>query len=576
MPNPIPLLLTYLFGEAAAVALPGASPRLLLWAAAFDAWLQERLRRFKPVTVRHDRQTWQRLLGHIRVMPWELTQADIESHLDWLVAGGFAPATVYKTVGQVSGFYRWCSLHAVDPACPPDFNPAASLSPARPAVYSGLQLLSRGEVHRLLETLRSDVSPVGQRDYAFILARLRLGVPLHRLQNLRWGQLEVQESGAGVRWRAGGDPLPLPQEVWQALLRYLSAAGRLETMSPSACLFAPLRKATRQDIGDRAADWQADRPFTQQEPLYNLKRYGRLACLPAEKLTLQVLRLTAVRLQWDAGASLSEMRAFMDSRLDLRHIKYHLGKLPALPPDVGEVGQAVSLSLSGEVPSHKQALFQPGDGYKHGFFANSQPPEMVQAVLAENIQGIDEAFVGLRLLGRGLLERHAQAASASAMARLGDAYTLTASRLAGMLKTGNEMAQEKSGSQEKTAMLENFLDGAVRFEAGQGRPTTRQAVLAELEAQALGAGAELGLAAHRLEEEIASTRLILRNTLSLALQAGDADEYIHLVEIYSSGCSRLVHMLQRGHVGQDRLINYIREQILRAIDEVAKEMDLSV
>jgi hypothetical protein len=162
------------------------------------------------------------------------------------------------------------------------------------------------------------------------------------------------------------------------------------------------------------------------------------------------------------------------------------------------------------------------------------------------------------------------------MARLGDAYTLTAVRLAGMLNIEKELAQEKSGSQEKAAMLENFLDGVVRFETEQGRPTTRQAVLAELEAQALGAGVELGLAAHRLEEEIASTRLILRNTLDLALQAGDADEYIHLVEIYSSGCSRLVHMLQRGHAGLDRLLNYIREQIRKAIDEVAKEKDLSV
>ena len=208
-------------------------------------------------------------------------------------------------------------------------------------------------------------------------------------------------------------------------------------------------------------------------------------------------------------------------------------------------------------------------------YAKSQPPQLVQELLAENIQGIDEALAGLRLLGRGLLERHAQAASASAMARLGDAYTLTASRLAGMLKTEKEMEQEKSGSQEKAAILENILDGLVRIEASQGRPTTRQSVLADLEAQALGAGADQGLAAHRLEEEIASTRLILRSTLSLAMQAGDADEYIYLVEVYSSACSRLVRMLHRGHAGQDQLLNYIREQIRLAIDAAAKDWKLS-
>ena len=340
MPNPTPLLFTYLFGEAAATAFQGASERLLLWASAFEDWLAE-LQAQHPSTLVHAQAAWRRLLDQQPKLPWELTQADIEAHLAWLKAQGCAAYTLYRSLKHISDFFRWCAAHAVDAHCPPGFNPAAGIRSPQPQRFGEVQLLSRGEVRRLLAVLRQDASPVGRRNYAFVLARLRLGVPLGLLQKLQWGQIEVLEADAHVRWREGGDPARLPDEVWQALQRYLSAAGRLETMSPSAYIFAPLAQPTRLQIGDRASDWRADRPFSQPELLYSLKRYGRVAVIPPEKLTLAILRLTAVRLQWNASASLASMRSFMDSRLELKTIKYHLTRLPELPPDVGDVGQAV-------------------------------------------------------------------------------------------------------------------------------------------------------------------------------------------------------------------------------------------
>ena len=40
--NEIPLLLQFLFGDAAQTAQRGASARLMLWAEAFERWLAER------------------------------------------------------------------------------------------------------------------------------------------------------------------------------------------------------------------------------------------------------------------------------------------------------------------------------------------------------------------------------------------------------------------------------------------------------------------------------------------------------------------------------------------------------
>ncbi len=58
-----------------------------------------------------------------------------------------------------------------------------------PRAYPQAPLLSRSELEALLGFMGRDSSALGRRDYAFMLARLRLGVPLQRLQRLRWEQM---------------------------------------------------------------------------------------------------------------------------------------------------------------------------------------------------------------------------------------------------------------------------------------------------------------------------------------------------------------------------------------------------
>jgi site-specific recombinase XerD len=563
MPNPVPLLLTYLFGESAPVAFQGASERLKVWAAAFDAWLEELLRRFKPVTVQQYRLAWQRLLAHNQKLPWELTQADIQAHLAWLEGEDYSPFTVYASLKHISAFYHWCSLHAVDPACPGGFNPADGVSIPFPRRYAALELLSREEVRVLLAALRRDQSPIGLRDYAFILARLRLGVPLSYLQMLRWRQVELAGDSARLRWRAGCDPVRLPGEVWEAIQRYLSVSGRLPILQPGSFVFAPLDRPEREQIGDRASDWREGMPLVAREFWHNLKRWGAQTRIKPEKLTLEVLRLTAVRLKLDEGCSLEDIQAFMDSRSPLKIIKYRLKFLPELPPDPPQTSLT---GLGSQVLSHKQALYQPGDGFKHGFYAHSQPPEMVKAILSENIQGIEAELVGLRLLGRCLLERQAQAGSTSEMVRLGDAYTLLAARLADLLRIEREMAEGNKGWKEKAEQMENFFKMLDQM-AQEGAKPARQAALDEM----LGSEAGQEIASRRLAEEIAATRCVLRLTLDLALQAESSAEVVHLVNIYASACSRLVRMLRLERGDEEQLLNYVQAIIRRAIDETAKD-----
>jgi site-specific recombinase XerD len=121
-------------------------------------------------------------------LPWELDQEDIQQHVTWMEAEGYAAITIYNALGIMAAFYRCCDEKQVDPHCEAGFNPASGIKRPNIELYAAAQLLSRGEVRALLGILQRGDSPLGKRDHAFFLARLRMGVPLGALQQLQWGK----------------------------------------------------------------------------------------------------------------------------------------------------------------------------------------------------------------------------------------------------------------------------------------------------------------------------------------------------------------------------------------------------
>ncbi len=282
-----------------------------------------------------------------------------------------------------------------------------------------------------------------------------------------------------------------------------------------------------------------------------------------EKLTLMALRRTAVRLRLDEGASLGEMRAFMDSEEEKRSTKYRLSKLPELPEmeDVEEEDE-------GGVPNRQAKPFKPGEGIIHGFYARSQPPEQVAAVLRENIQGMGEEIVGLRILGRNLLERQERAKDMRESAQLLEAYTLAAYRLGEVIRAEKELTQEGKTSEQ----AEEFLAAMDRIAIEHGQ----EPVSEKARAEALGREPNLEAAARRVVEEIASARLCLRKAFQLAIEAEETRDAIRYEEIYSSGCVRLVKLMRMEQTDAGRLEEYIRDSVDQAIREVTEELGLWV
>ena len=556
----IPKMMEWLFGEA---AMQGAGERLRRWSQAFEEWLEERKRKYMASTNKPAIPTWRRLLRERRKMPWEMRREDIEQHAAWMKEEGYAAPTIANGIGIMANFYRWCTERKIDPECEAGFNPAAEA--ARPKVrrYAGATLLSRGEMRALLDILKRDGSELGKRDYALILARSRLGVSLQSIQRLKWGQIEQDETGAWVRWRAEAERGRLPGEVWEAIRAYLATSGRLEGMQEGKYIFAPLANPYQGETGSRAEDWHERRCLSTSEILHSLKLYGRLAGIAEEKLTMMALHRTAIRMRMDEADSLEEMQAFLDSQEEPKATKYRLGRLPALPQ--GEERADEECEFVGIVPVRKAKPFKAGEVI-HGLYARSQPPEVVKEMLKENIRGIDEEIMGMRILGRGLLERQSTARNGQEAARLGDAYTRYAQRLAEMIGT-----EEKIEDKKTDKWAEEFLALLNRIAIEHGGETM---TMEQLQAEASGSRGGLGAGDRRLVEEIAATRHVLRNTFYLAMEAEEPGEYMQLTEVYNTGCNRLVRMLRRMGKDQDKVRAYLKDAIDQAIDEVTKELGL--
>jgi integrase len=208
--SPLPLLLQLMFGESAHISLDLLSPRLLSWAAAFDAWLETR--NTSRRNYNDSRCAWKYLLALVRKPPWDITRADLETHRAWLDERGLSPGTVRHHISFIHMFYSWCGRKAIDPLAGPDFNPAAGAWQHQ-GDYSKAQALTEQESTALLRLLKHDPWLLSKRDYAFFLCRLWMGVPYKWIYQLKWGQIQVQQDGAWVDWGPGVRSTCLPEEA---------------------------------------------------------------------------------------------------------------------------------------------------------------------------------------------------------------------------------------------------------------------------------------------------------------------------------------------------------------------------
>jgi hypothetical protein len=545
MPDQIPLLIQFLFPDSAPTAHRVASDRLLLWSQAFDSWLSDLRARYSPSRRKTAVAAWRSLLHSRRKPPWELLPADIAQHIAWMQAQGYASGTIAVSIRVLSDFYRWCAGQELEPRLT---NPVEVVSKPKTRRYAQANLLSRVELQALLGILARDESPVGRRDHAFFLARLSMGIPLEELRRLQWGQIMPGEN-APAQGRPHHD---IPAELREAILAYLGASGRLAGIQPGMSVFAPQADSVKDAMGSRAADWRADRYISYNQLLKSLKLYGGLVKIPTEKLNLNVLRYTAIRLRLDQGASLEQMRAFMGSRLHPLRLASLLRYLPPLPEDDPQAEQLDNQALP---PNRQPKLLQLGDGITHGLYARRQPSEAVTAMLALDIQGMDEELEMLQILADGLMERFEREASAQVAARLVDAYTQASVQRAGLEKAVRELGKEKVNPRSRNYRERSDIT-PFEIEAREEFERMRREKQAGIRGPA---------------ETIAGFRVMLRKIVALALEDQDDANYLNLVEIYGTVCRRLLKLLRLGGDEEEQFEESLQEAYDQVLDELRAE-----
>jgi len=206
-------------------------------------------------------------------LPAEVEPGDVQNWLRELEGKGAKPGTTYQHACLLSSFYSWAMR---DPEIGQHLrgNPARLARPKAPKPYQteSVKAMSDEEVQALVGILRRralEGDLVGKRDYALLLIYLATGLRRNEVISLRGRDVQVDETlilayrakGGDYRSREVGEP-----QVKEALLDYLSAAGRMHALRTDAPLW------TRHDRAGQPGEALTSHCFVK-----NLKKCAREA-----------------------------------------------------------------------------------------------------------------------------------------------------------------------------------------------------------------------------------------------------------------------------------------------------------
>lgn len=230
--------------------------------------------------------------------PQAVTTHDVSEWQTKLTESGLSSATVYSMVSRVSSYYKWLLKDKTLRGLVQN-NPVDLARPKSPKAYQGAQALTDEDLDSLVSVLTqaADHSLTGKRDYAMFLFYILTGHRREEVCRLTWGDLK-KNGVLQVRFLVkGGDYLTEKVNLlcWDALTEYLTAAGRLDSMTTETPLW----------VGhDRAG--QATGRLSSHSFAKNLKRYARLAGLT--DIHVHQLRHTVARLVGDEKGDLTAVQ----------------------------------------------------------------------------------------------------------------------------------------------------------------------------------------------------------------------------------------------------------------------------
>jgi integrase len=449
-----------LFGPDWEPAARTADDQLREWAAAFDAWLDQ----IETVRGWHkrcaNRYAWQDFWETIHRLPWQVEPDDVERWITDLKRRKRAPTTIYKRIGQLKYFYKFraewgasaakCDGSAqkiraqqVDPGASPApipvFNPFKCVKRPHLQAATQTEVMSREEVHALLEAVDREQSLVGRRDYAMILTALVTGKESGKICTLRWGDLPrfIDEA-------PGAAGLEAAAATHRAIDDYLHASGRRETIVSADFVFASLSDPLTVPSG-KAGDWNPQHPLSSLAALHLLKRYAHWAGLDGERVNWHAVRNTGALLRLEAGETTEGLQAFLGhsqrSKTEeyIRHLAGRQNKplwLPAVckprHPSKLKCWQRHTRNLPGGQPGSANHL-------KHGFSVKRPSLQEVLGKLDPGEIGLEWETLMLRAIMHRAVELCQEDISPKDWLHMMEGFSMAAQRLSNLLRAGNDL-----------------------------------------------------------------------------------------------------------------------------------------
>lgn len=226
--------------------------------------------------------------------------------------------SIAQRVAALSSFYIYVSkVHTIlqpDGLQRPiyDLNPVAAMSRKDIYAFHDAIALNAEQIAALLVAIRSNHSITGLRDFALFSTYIYTGRRNSEIRELTWG--DISDDGKQYKALTKGkkdhyEKADLPSPAYKAIVRYLKAAKRFETMQPGDFIFIAhsdrakhLRSRSGQPIvNDTYAPGL--HAISSREVGRVLKKYSRKAGLDESKIHVHVLRHSAAMLRKAVGDS---------------------------------------------------------------------------------------------------------------------------------------------------------------------------------------------------------------------------------------------------------------------------------
>lgn len=303
------------------------------WQLETDRWLS-RYSANTRITYRRALSDWYAFLDcqFNMTYPWLATAEHAAAWLRHMQQHGssgvadrrpLSAATICNRMAAVSSLYQYLGEQElfVDAAGAPRTNPFAAVSRPKPESEQPPSIRP-GTMARILHHLASKDEPTlgDRRDYAFLLTAYHTGWRTGDLIRMRWGDIQCAPGGNGIIVHlASGRQGLLPGSCYLAILAYLEADGRLDTMEPADYIWQPIHLRGAANFGLDVADLEVNRHIshsTANEILRRQLRHHYVRILRS-KDRLEPESIKKMAREWAARYHLPSLRRSLAKQLYL-------------------------------------------------------------------------------------------------------------------------------------------------------------------------------------------------------------------------------------------------------------------